>query len=103
MRPRKYPLPLSLDAIRSHMAPGRSYTAAMLACIFDGSPAAIVGLLETLAASGAVRSSIAYRETRPSRRRYWLAPAVRPGVASGAELRGYDLTRLQRLAMAARR
>jgi len=103
MRPRKYLQPLTLDGIRAHMAPGRSYTAAMLACIFDGSPAAIVGLLETLQASGALRSSIAYRESRPSRRRYWLAPPTRPSLAARAELRGYDLTRFARLAMDSRR
>lgn len=103
MRPRKTLLILTLDSLRDHMAPGRSYTPAMLACIFDGSEAAIASLLMTLEASGAVRSSIAYRETRPSRRRYWLAPAPRLTHAARTELRGYDLMRLQRLAMASRR
>lgn len=103
MRPRKHLMPLTLDALRAHMAPGRSYTPAMLACIFDGSPAAIADLLATLEASGAVRSSIAYRETRASRRRYWLSPPLRLTHAARTELRGYDLMSFQRLAMVTRR
>ncbi|MFK4444654.1 hypothetical protein ABH944_004842 [Caballeronia udeis] len=103
MRPRKHKLALSLDTLRDHMSPGRSYTAAILACVFDGSPAAIAQMLETLTASGEVRSMIAYRETRPERRRYWIAPPKRMTHAERTELRGYDLMRFPRLAMEARK
>lgn len=103
MRPRKVKLALSLDTLRDHMSPGRSYTAAILACIFDGSPDSISQMLETLTAAGEVRSMIAYRETRPERRRYWIAPPKRMTYADRSELRSYDLMRFPRLAMTARR
>lgn len=103
MRPRKNRLVLTLDTLRDHMSPGRSYTAAILACVFDGSPDAIVQMLETLCAAGEVRSMIAYRETRPERRRYWIAPPKRMTYADRSELRSYDLMRFPRLAMASRR
>jgi hypothetical protein len=103
MRRRKHLMPLTLDSLRTHMAPGRSYTSVMLACIFDGSPAAIADMLETLSAAGDIRSHIAYRETRPERRRYWIAPPKRLTPAERGELRGYDLMRFPRLAMASRR
>ncbi len=103
MRPRKVKLILSLDTLRDHMSPGRSYTAAILACVFDGSPDAISQMLETLRAAGDLRSMIAYRETRPERRRYWIAPPKRMTHAERTELRSYDLMRFPRLAMTARR
>lgn len=103
MRPRKHRLVLSLDNLRAHLAPGRSYTAAILACVFDGSPADIGELLGTLHASGELNSMLAYRETRPERRRYWIAPPKRMTHAERTELLRYDLLRFPRLAMETRR
>lgn len=108
MRRRKVLVPLTLDALRSIMAPGKTYTASVLACIFDGSPAAITELLQTLVASGHAQSMREPRQLE-CRRMFWIvdrstlaerriAPSEIPG-----ELRGYDLMRHQRLCMASRR
>lgn len=103
MRPRKHLLILSLDSLRAHMAPGRSYTAAGLACIFDGSQAAIAVILLTLEAAGTVKSHLSYREQRPERRRYYLAPPKRVTAMERGELKQYDLMAFARLAMSTRR
>lgn len=107
MRPRKNRLVLTLDTLRDHMSPGRSYTAAILACVFDGSPDAIVQMLETLCAAGGIVSAAPNcgrkRDLRKDRRRYWIAPPRRLTYADRTELLKYDLLRFSRLAMAARR
>lgn len=115
MRPRKNLVPLTLDSLVALMISGKSYTPAKLSCIFDGSPAAIIGLLTTLEAAGRLTSSPAdcgrKKDLREDRRIYWIVSESRPDVAQrrigpaeiAGELQGYDLTRLQRLAMACRR
>lgn len=115
MRPRKERLPLTLDSLAALMIPGTTYTAAKLSCIFDGSPEAIAAILTTLTATGRVETSLPecgrYRDSREARRIYWIPVYARPNVAErrlgpagvSGELKGYDLTRFQRLAMATRR
>lgn len=117
MRPRKNLIPLTLDSLVALMIPGKPYTAAKLSCIFDGSPAAIAAMLTTLTAAGTLHTSLAdcgrKRDLREERRIFWvpLDSSPKPGIAArrigpaevAGELRGYDLTRFQRLAMASRR
>lgn len=115
MRPRKNLLPLNLDSLVALMVPGKPYTAAKLSCIFDGSPAAIAGMLETLAAIGKLHTSLAdcgrKRDLREERRIFWRPLESETGIALRrtapaevqGELKDYDLSRFQRLAMASRR
>ena len=108
MRPRKNPLSLSLEALRSFMSSGKPYSVPMLACIFDASPDAISAVLQTLVAQGSAQSKREPRQ-RESRRMYWLVRGaeraerqIHPSQIPG-ELVGYDLTRLRSLCMAVRR
>lgn len=115
MRPRKNLLPLSTDSVLAAMLPGKSYTTATLACIVDGSPAAIRDVLATIEATGRIRSAAGecgrYKDSRESRRLYWIDPYASPHFASRrmrpvevkGQLTGYDLLSVARLAMTARR
>lgn len=115
MRPRKTLLVLSPDNLKANLIPGRLYTTAKLSCMFDASQSAIAEVLITLAASGVVNTSQPIcgrtRDMRPERRIYWIplytrveiaARRIGPAEVSG-ELKNYDLTSLQRLAMTSRR
>jgi hypothetical protein len=114
MRPRKHLLPLTIESLAALMIPGKPYTAAKLSCIFDGSPASIIEVLTTLESGGRITSAAAdcgrKRDLRLERRIYWIplytrveiaARRIGPAEVSG-ELKNYDLTSLQRLAMTSR-
>lgn len=101
MRPRKHKLVLSLDNLRALMIPGKTYTAAMLSNIFDGSAEAIGGLLETLMTDG-LASTMREPRQGEQRRIYWLVDRcfvaerrIGPAEVAG-ELR-YDILSHQRL------
>jgi hypothetical protein len=115
MRRRKIQLPLSTDSLLAAMLPDQHYTTSKLACMIDGSPAAIADVLATLVATGRVCTALAecgrYRDSRESRRLYWLNPYGAPGIALRrvrpaevvGQLTGYDLMSFARRALAARR
>jgi hypothetical protein len=115
MRRHKNLLPLTLESVAALMIPGKSYTAAKLSCLFDGSPSAITCVLSTLIAFGVVSSQLADKgrrlDRREDRRIYWIPFHSLPNIAERrqqpaetfGELRGYDLASFQRLCMATRR
>jgi len=110
MRPRKNPLPLTLDNVVGTLKPGRPYTIEAIALTFGSSPAAALGVVDTAIASGSMMSS---REVHGFRRTFWVPieqpdqthVATRrwqPGDMKGEWL-GYDLRSLQNLCMTIRR